>query len=135
MKTTPVSFGSLMVFTIKDDKPKAPVPALIKTTFDNNPDLFRYNLSDIVKFEEGIIDGSVHNAAPKFCEFLDKKYKNFLRKNPKNVIFTEANFRVNPFDTEKRYFITAASDADEDKIHKTLSKGITIYSAKFGYKA
>ena len=134
MNLSPVSFGSTMVFTINDGKPKASVPALVKTAFKNNPELEDYILSDTFKYTEEKIDGTVHNAAPNFAEFLDKKYKELLPKGSNKVILTEAEFYVNPKETQKRYFITASNNEQESQIHKILSQGITLFSAKFGYK-
>ena len=134
MKTSPVSFGSILVFTLNDGKPKASVPDMVNISFQNNPLLADYNLLDTFQYKGEEIDGTVHNAAPNFAELLDKKYKDKLPDGSKNVILTEADFYVNPRKTEKRYFITAATNEDETKIHKALSKGITLFAAKFGIK-
>lgn len=133
MKSAPISFGSLMVFTIKDNKPKAPIPALVKTSFLNNPKLAKYKLQDTFHHSTKV-DGTVHNAAKKFAEELDKKYKDKLQKGSSRVILTEADFFVNPHKTEKRYFITAATNDDEEKIHDELSSSYFFYCAKFGDK-
>lgn len=129
----PVSFGSLMVFTINDNRPKADVPTLMNISFNNNPSLKDYNLTDTVSFSEKI-DGTVHNASSDFAKNLDKLYKSELPKGSKNVILTEVDFYVNPRETEKRYFLTAATDDDESKIHNILSKSNVFYSAKFNRK-
>ena len=133
MKSSPVSFGSLMVFTIKDNKPKATIPVLMKASFSNNPKLTKYNLQDTFHHSEKI-DGTVHNAAKKFAAQLDVQYKNRLPKGSSKVILTEADFYVNPHKTEKRYFITAATNDDEEKIHEELSSSSFFYSARFGNK-
>ena len=133
MSIKPVSFGSLMVFTLNDDKPKAPVLNLVRTAFNNNPHLKKYNLTDTVTFCEKI-DGTVHNASRNFAENLDKLYKDELPKGSKNVKLTEVDFYVNPRDTQKRYFLTAATDDDETKIHDILSKSSIFYTAKFRHK-
>ena len=131
MKTNPVSFKSLLVFTIKDGKPKAPVPDLIRASFNNNDFLKQYHLEkDIAVFKEKI-DGTVYNANSDFCQRLDEKYKNMLPKGSKKVIITEADFYINPKDTEKRYFLTAATNEDENKIHSKLGKSNLFYAAKF----
>lgn len=131
MKTNPVSFKSLLVFTIKDGKPKAPVPDLIRASFNNNDFLKQYHLDkDITVFNEKI-DGTVYNANSDFCQLLDNKYKLNLPKGSKRVIITEADFYINPKDTEKRYFLTAATNEDENKIHNKLGKSNLFYAAKF----
>ncbi|MCD7779187.1 MAG: hypothetical protein LUH05_00755 [Candidatus Gastranaerophilales bacterium] len=129
----PVSFGSIHVFTINDGKPKAGIPSLMNMSFNNNSNLKRYNLTDMRKYDEKI-DGTVHNAAKNFAEKLDKEYLNELPKGSRKVILTEADFYVNPRETQKRYFLTAATDADEERIHKILSKSSIFYAARYGYK-
>ncbi len=129
-----VSFGSLMVFTINDGKPKASVPQLVKIAFNNNPVIRNnYYLSDTVEFSEKI-DGTVYKAADEFAERLDDEYSKQLPKGSKKVILTSADFYVNPRETEKRYFLTAATDDDEEKLHNILSKSSAFYVNKFGYK-
>ena len=118
----PVSFGSLMVFTINDNRPKASIPQLMKISFNNNPALKTYTLTDTIEYTQEKIDGTVHNAAQNFAERLDKEYKNKLPKGSRRVILTEADFYVNPRDTQKKYFLTAATNDDEKKIHKALNK-------------
>lgn len=135
MKLSPVSFKSLMVFTINDGKPRASVPDLVRTAFSYNPVLKPYSLDKDNFVHEEKIDGTVYNASTDFAEMLDKKYKEHLPKGSSRVILTEADFYVNPRDTEKRYFLTAATQEDEDKIHKILSKSRIFYAAKFRDKA
>ncbi|MCD7739794.1 MAG: hypothetical protein LUH11_00390 [Candidatus Gastranaerophilales bacterium] len=133
----PVSFGSLMVFTLNDNKAKLDVPSYMKLAFNNNNDLKKYKLTDTVEFNKEFneeIDGTVHNAAKNFAEKLDVLYKDKLQKGSQKVILTEADFYVSPRETQKRYFLTAATDADEKKIHNILSKSSMFYTAKFGYK-
>ncbi len=132
MNISPVSFGSLMCFTLPDGKPKAPVPVFLKMAFKNNSSLKKYNLDkDITKFDKETIDGTVHNASSDFCLRLDDMYKGQLPKGCRRVILTQANFYVAPDKTEKRFFLTAATAADEEKILRTLSKGNTLYVSKF----
>ena len=130
MRTNPVSFGSIMLFTINDGKPKAKVPEMIRAAFDNNPALLDYELLDTFYCKEEV-DGTVYNAAPNFASMLDKKFREFLSNNSRKVIFTEAEFYVSPRDKEKRYFLTAPSSSDEAKIHSALSRGITLFAARF----
>lgn len=134
MNIPPVSFGSLMVFTLNDDKPKASVPQLLKISFQNNPALKNYNFVDTFQKHEEVVDGTVHNAAQNFAEQLDKEYKLNLPKGSKDVILTEAEFSVNPRETQKRYFLTAATNDDEERIHNILSKSSIYYTAKFRNK-
>lgn len=135
MKTSPVSFGSLMCFTINDGKPKASVPDMLKIAFVCNNKLSKYNLQkDVIEFKGEPVDGTVHNAAADFCDRLDKLYKNMLPKGSNQVVITQADFYVNPRDTEKRYFITAPTADDENKILKTLGSSSNFYTAKFREK-
>lgn len=132
MNISPVSFGSLMCFTLQDGKPKAPVPVFLKTAFKNNPSLKKYNLDkDITKFDKETIDGTVPNAASDFCYRLDDMYKGRLPKGCKRVILTQANFMGQDGKIEKRFFLTAATANDEEKILKTLAQGNTLYVSKF----
>lgn len=133
MKTSPVSFKSLMVFTLDDGKPKAPVTALVRAAFDNNPDLSRYQLKkDIFEYSE-VKDGSVNNASTNMAKTLDDVHKNTLPKGSKQVIMSQTKFSIGPT-TNTKYFLTAATDDDEEKILKTLANGNTLYVAKFGLK-
>ena len=135
MKTSPVSFGSLMCFTIDDGKPKASIPSMLNIAFVCNSKLSGYKLDkDVVQFKGETVDGTVHNAAADFCEKLDKLYKNLLPKGSNKVLITEADFYVNPRDTEKRYFITAPTADDENKILKALGSSNNFYTAKFREK-
>ena len=136
MKTSPVSFGSLMCFTINDGKPKASVPEMVNMAFMCNPKLSGYNLDkDVIEFKTEIIDGTVHNAAADFCEKLDKLYKKMLPKGSNRVVLTEAEFYVNPRETQKRYFLTAPTAEDETKILRTLGVSNDFYTAKFREKS
>ena len=132
MKTSPVSFGSLMCFTINDGKPKASVPEMINLSFAMNSKLSGYDLqTDVIDFKGEPVDGTVHNAAADFCEKLDKLYKQMLPKGSNKVLITQANFYVNPRDIEKRYFITAPTADDENKILRALGSSNNFYTAKF----
>lgn len=134
MKTNPISFKSLLVFTINDGKPKAPVTDLVRAAFNNNNELKQYRLDrDIVVFKEKM-DGTIFNANSNFCQKLDNDYKKLLPKGSKRVIITQADFYTNPKETQKRYFLTAATADDEDKILKTLGKSNLFYAAKFRSK-
>ena len=135
MKSSPVSFGSLMCFTINDGKPKASIPSMLNIAFACNPKLSGYQLEkDVVQFGGDAVDGTVHNAAADFCEKLDNLYKGMLPKGSNKVIITEADFYVNPRTTEKRYFLTAPSGDDENKILKALGVSNNFYTAKFREK-
>ena len=131
MRVSPVSFGSLHVFTLKDGRPKADVPTLVKGAFDNNDKLSNYKLQTMV-VNPTKIDGTVHNANLEFAENLDNTYRRVrLPKGSNKVIITEAEFYTSPRDTEKRYFITAASRKDEAKIHEILNNGGYLYSVRY----
>lgn len=135
MKTSPVSFGSLMCFTINDGKPKASVPEMINLSFAMNSKLSGYDLqTDVIDFKGEPVDGTVHNAAADFCEKLDKLYKQMLPKGSNKVVITQADFYVNPRDTEKRYFITAPTADDENKILKALGPSNNFYTVKLREK-
>ncbi len=131
MKSAPVSFGSILVFTINDNKPKAEVPDLIRTAFKNNPYLQQYNLTDTFEYTDERIDGTAHNASSNFCFKLKEKYKKILPKGSKDVILTKADFYFNPEKTQEKYFLTAATSEDEKEIHKILSKSSVFYAARF----
>ncbi len=131
MRVSPVAFKSLMVFTLKGDKPSAEVPQIMKYTFDNNNSLKDYNLTKLVPYNKGKIDGTVHNAAADFAGTLDSEYKGELPKGSKKVILTSADFYVNPRETQKRYFLTAATSEDEERLHKILSKSLAFFTVKF----
>ncbi len=128
MAIRPVSFGSLMVFTLKDGKPKADVPTYVRTAFKNNEQLKGYELKEGYKYEDEI-DGTVHNAAKNFAITLDQRYAKDIK--PKQVNLTQAEFSVSPRKTETRYFLTASTREEEAALLKILSKGSTLYVAKF----
>ena len=134
MNIPPVSFGSLMVFTINDDKPKVSIPQLLKISFNNNRLLKNYNFVDTFEKYGEVIDGTVHNAAQNFAEDLDRKYKSILPKGSKDVILTQAEFTINPRETRTRYFLTAATNDDEERLHNILSKSSVFYTARFRNK-
>ena len=133
MRVSPVSFKSLMVFTLPDDKPSLETPQLMQLSFEHNKNLQNYYLTDLVHYNEKI-DGTVHNAAADFAEKLDEQYKEKLPKGSKKVMFTEADFYVNPRETQKIYFLTAATNEDEEKLHRVLSKSSAYYTVKFRNK-
>ena len=135
MKTSPVSFGSLMCFTINDGKPKASIPSMLNIAFMCNSKLSGYDLQkDVFQYQGEAVDGTVHNAAANFCEKLDYIHKDKLPKGSNKVFITEAEFYVNPRDTEKRYFITAPTADDENRILKALGSSNNFYTAKFREK-
>lgn len=131
MKISPVSFGSLMTFTIEDGQPKVPVPYMVKMSFRHNNKLQGYDLQEDILVHEEKIDGTVHNAAANFCEKLDNLYKSKFPKGSKKVLLTEADFYVNPRETQKRYFLTAATAEEENKILKLLGVSNDFYTVKF----
>ena len=136
MKTPPVSFGSIMVFTLNDGRPKAPIPLLIRTAFLNNDALKKYQLlDDTYEYHGRPIDGLAHNITADFCKFLDREYAGMLPLSSNKVVLTEADFYTGPVKKQRKYFITAPTESDEKKIHMTLGKGLTLLSAKFGHKA
>ena len=114
MSIRPVSFGSLMVFTLNDGKPKADVPTLVKTAFNNNEQLSEYHLKDGFKYEKTVNFRKMH-----------------LPKGGKQVNLTEADFSVTPRETQKRYFLTASTREEETALLKILSQGSTLYVAQF----
>ena len=90
-----------------------------------------YELQEMKK-HEGIIDGTVHDASRNFAYSLNEKYKNLLPRGSNKVILTEADFNVkNREDIEQRYFLTAASNTDEAKIHNIISNSPLFLSARF----
>ena len=133
MKTSPVSFKSIMVFTIDDGKPKASVPALVKAAFNNNYELKKYQLRDDIYVHNEVKDGSVNNASTNMAKTLDNIHKSKLPKGSKKVIMSKTKFSIGQ-NTDEKYYLTAATDDDEEKILRTLSKSNTLYAAKFGFK-
>ena len=152
MKTSSVSFGSIMVGRILTRPGRhLPLKDEIGLSFpDSNgdgghPALRNYNLFDKTfkpsRNDDGSLrdkdkntpnrsiyythDGTVNNAFKNYSFKLDAEYRKRLdlfRDNPQKVIFTEADFYVSPREVEKRYFLTAATDEDEAKIHNILSQ-------------
>ena len=133
MKTSPVSFGSLMCFTINNGQPKLAIPRMLQTAFAHNDKLSGYTLEeDIFEFKEDV-DGTVHNAAADFCDKLDVLHKNDL-KGTKNVKITRAEFYTSPLCKEPRYFITAPTAEDENKILRALGVSKDFYTVRFREK-
>ncbi len=127
MRISPISFGSLMVFRLKQKNTS--IPQLMQVSFDNNPNLQKYSLQTTFYYNEKI-DGTVHNAALNFAKGLDKKYEKELKANPNKVFLTQVEFYVNPRDTETRYFLTSG-DKSEQKIHQALCNSGLYYCQKF----
>ena len=130
MSVRPVSFKSIMVFTINDGKPKADVPSLVKTTFNYNKQLKKYNLQDTFVHKDKP-DGTIFNATKNFAIDLDKMYRPAMIKADKKVFLTETDFFVSPRKTEKRYFLTAPTNEEELEILNVLNKGAVLYAVKF----
>lgn len=79
-------------------------------------------------------DSTQWNANKKFAKTLNNLYRKQLKsfkENPKRVIFTEVDAYVNPVKTEKKYFLTAASDSEEAKLHKILCESKRYYVARW----
>lgn len=135
MNISPVSFKSLLCFTINDKKPKGELPTLIKTAFSYNKDLKGYKLVEKPLYED-TIDGTVHNAHANLCEDLDKKYAHFLPKGSKQVFLTPVDMYVSPTKIEKRYYLTAATNDDEQKIlYSSFANSRDFFVAKFRDKS
>ncbi len=131
MRISPVSFGSLMICKIESGLPKPPVPQLIDTAFRTNKTLSGVYTLQPMKIHDEKIDGTVHDAARNFAFSLNEKYKSQLPKGSKKVILTEAEFYKNPRETEKKYFLTAATNYDEGTIHNAISNGSLFLSVRF----
>lgn len=135
MRISPVSFKSLMVFSLKDNKIKAKTETLVRTAFNNNKELKEYHLdNETTKYTKKIIDGSAFNANSNFTLTLDKEYEKILKRDSKRVILTEAEFHITPQETEKRYFLTAATSKDEKNILNILGKSNMFYTVRFNRK-
>ena len=132
------SFGSLMVVRLNQPGVHVPLQDEISLAFPDpksgnggNPSLKGYSLSDTFYHSE-TIDGTVYNAAKNFGRTLDDLYrKKEFKNDPKRVIFTEANFYKNPTETEKKFYLTAATDSEEDKIHRILSESARYLVVKW----
>lgn len=138
MNVSPVSFGSLMVFRFQKPGNQVPLHQEVGLSFPDehgnggNPKLQEYQFSAYHYKEK--YDSTTWNANKNFAKRLDKQYRKQVgafKSNPKRVIFTEVDAYVSPFKTEKKYFITAATDADEEKIHKILCESKRYYIAKW----
>ncbi len=133
MKTSPVSFGTLMCFSIKK-KPEVSTPDLLRLSFVRNPSLREYNLQDTFQYTVNEPDFTVSEAASNFGKMLDKLHKPKLPKGSKDVILTEANFCISPTDKKKKYFITAATNKDEEKIFEELRGTTEFYTVRVSRK-
>ena len=148
MKTSPVSFGSLMVVRLPKPGKQIPLKDEIGLSFPDangdggnvvlknyrlqdktikptrNPDdSIRYNPKDTSIYNTH--DGTVYNAFKNYALKLDNEYRKKLdlfRDNPHKVIFSEVDFWTDHSQTEKRYFLTAATEDDEKRIHNILSQ-------------
>ena len=127
-----VSFGSLMLFKLNNDRSQTSIPEHVKRCFEYNSELKGYNLKDTVYCDKPQ-DLTVHNGARNFALSLDQKYKDKLHFHNKDVYLTEADFFIDPNNTKKRYFLTAASSSDENKIYQVLQagNGNHFYTVKF----
>lgn len=135
MNVSPVSFKSLLCFTIDDNKPKGMLPAMIKTAFSYNQELSEYKLDPKIRDHNVKIDGTVHNAQANICSELDKKYADELPKGSDKVILTAVDVYVNPRDTVKRYYLTAATAEDERKIlYSSFANSKDFFVCKFREK-
>lgn len=141
MKISPVSFGSLMVGRLPQPGNHLPLKDEIGLSFpDSNGDggnavlrNYRFDANNHcpTRDEKGNLikektpDGTVYNAFKNYALKLDNEYRRKLdafKNNPQKVIFTEVDFYVSPRKTEKRYFLTAATEDDEKRIHNILSQ-------------
>ena len=137
MKTSPVSFGSMMVVRKPQPGRQIPLkdesgnPALrnyrlqdeTMTPTRNADKSLRYNPKDTSIYNTH--DATVYNAFKNYTFKLDEEYRKNLglfKNNPQKVIFSEVDFWVSPHKTEKRYFLTAATEEDEIRIHNILSQ-------------
>lgn len=135
----PVSFGSLMAFTTKDyniqGNAEHPMIRLLTFPFYNNRASHELYKDEYVVRQKpahpDVVNGTVHNAAQNFSRYLDEKYKDEFRVNNKLVFITEADFFDASGKTQKRFFLTAATAKDEEKIHKILCKSPDYLLARF----
>ena len=150
MNISPVSFGSLMVGRTPKPGNQAPIKELVALSFPEsngdggNPMLRNYRFDDKTHcptrdaknnlIEEQTPDGTVFNAFKNYALKLDDLYRKKLdafKNNPQKVIFTEVDFYISPRKTEKRYFLTAATEEDEIKIHKVISESRDYLTLKW----
>lgn len=135
MNIPPVSFKSLMCFTIDDNRPKEDLEKIIKTAFAYNSDLSSFRLDEDVYQHGEVIDGTVYNANANLCDELDKIHKNKFLDAPRKVILSVVDVAINPRETRKRYYLTAATTEDENKIlTSSFAKSKDFYVAKFRNK-
>ena len=132
MNVSPVSFGSLMVFTVENGKS---VHELMKKSFSNNLALKDYKLKEetIMYYED---DGSVHNVVLDIIRKLDRKYRGHDKQLPngsKEVLFTEAHIAKKKNEPKIKYFLTAATKRDEKRIFKALNESEQYIVTKYIY--
>ena len=135
MNVSPVSFKSLFCFTINDKRPKGELPLMIKTAFSYNKELKGYKLVEKPLYDEKI-DGTVHNAHANMCDELDKKYASLLPKGSKQVFLTPVDVFETPTKEVRRYYLTAATNEDENKIlYSSFANSRDFFVAKFRDKS
>ena len=150
MKVSPVSFGTILVGRVPLPGNQLPVKDEISLCFPDsngdggNPALRNYRFDSgyycPTRDENGNLikdkapDGTVYNSSQKSTILLDELYRKKLdvfKNNPQKVIFTEVDCFVNPKETKKKYFLTAASDVDEIKICKVLNQTKRLFALKW----
>ena len=130
MKISPVSFGSIMLFQLKDGRPKIDIPTIMETAFQRNNALIGYNLSEIQIIDDDRIDYSINNSSAVFSENLDNRYREELDKYHDRIFFSEANFVYTPKNVEKRYFITAHNDEEERYLQSIFQLDRSLYAVR-----
>lgn len=128
----PVSFGSLMAFTVKHNNNY--LSEMLKASFTSPTTAHHLNEKYVLvekPLERDVYDGTAFNATKNVANKLDNKYKEDFRVNPRKVFLTPVKISDRSGAIQTRYFITAATQEDEDTIHNSLSGTNQFLVAKF----
>ncbi len=128
----PVSFGSLMAFTVKNNNNY--IPQMLNNSFTSQTTNHHLNEKYVLvekPLEKDVYDGTAFNATKNVANKLDNKYKDDFYVNPRKVFLTPVKISDRSGEIQTRYFITAATQEDEDTIHNSLSGTNQFLVAKF----
>lgn len=128
----PVSFGSLMAFTVKHNNNY--LPQMLKASFESTTTAHHLNEKYVLvekPLEKDVYDGTAFNATKNVANKLDNKYNKDFDVNPRKVFLTPVKISDRSGAIQTRYFITAATQEDEDTIHNSLSGTNQFLVAKF----
>ena len=128
----PVSFGSLMAFTVKNNNNY--LPQMLNNSFTSPTTSHRLDRNYVLverPHAGDVYDGTAFNATKNIANRLDNEYKKDFHVNPRKVFLTPVKISDRSGEIQTRYFITAATQEDEDIIHNSLSGTSQFLVAKF----